>query len=213
VGAGKEEAAPAMSARRRSPSPPSGGIGKLRILGGLWRGRVLAAPADRSVRPTAQRTREMIFNRLMHGFVGEEFALPEARVVDVCAGSGAMGLEALSRGAAHITFIEPGTPALALLRQNIAALDVDDRTTVLAADARALPRASRPCDLALLDPPYHENLVAPILTSLRDQRWVRPGALVVIETEAGEDIPETPGFAPIDRRTIGRAAVTTLRTL
>ncbi|TAL00564.1 MAG: 16S rRNA (guanine(966)-N(2))-methyltransferase RsmD [Rhodospirillaceae bacterium] len=184
----------------------------MRLLGGLWRGRMIAAPADRDIRPTAQRTRESLFNRLMHAFAPQSFTLAGAHVVDVCAGSGALGLEALSRGAVHVTFIEQAPVALDLLHRNIVALGAEDRTRILRADVRSLPRSSHPCDLALIDPPYGTGLVAPILTGLATQNWLRCGALVTVETGADEEVAVPPGYALIDRRVTGRAAVTVLQT-
>ena len=187
------------------------GAGKLRLIAGTWRGRIIAAPADRDVRPTAQRLRESLFNRLAHAFADEGFTLDDTQVVDVCTGSGALGLEALSRGAAHATFIEQAPAALDLLRRNITALGAEDRTRVIAADARALPRCTHPCDLAMLDPPYDGGLAGPILKSLAAQNWLRPGALVTVETAADEDVPLPPGYDFIDKRTVGRGAVSVLR--
>jgi 16S rRNA (guanine966-N2)-methyltransferase len=188
------------------------GSGQLRILGGLWRGRAIAAPADRDVRPTAQRTRESLFNRLLHSFAPLGFSLAKANVVDVCAGSGALGLEALSRGAAHATFIEQAPAALTLLEKNIATLGAEDRTRIVRADVRALPRNAKPCDLALLDPPYGEGLVEPILAGLAAHNWLRKGALVTVETESGEEVTVPDGYNLIDRRATGRAAITILQT-
>jgi 16S rRNA (guanine966-N2)-methyltransferase len=199
------------SARNATKNAGGTGAGKLRILGGLWRGRALAAPEDRDVRPTAQRTRESLFNRLLHSFTADGFTLANAHVVDVCAGSGALGLEALSRGAAHATFIEQAPAALALLERNIATLGVEDRTRILRTDVRSLPRAAKPCDLALLDPPYGEGLVAPILAGLLAHNWLKAGALVTVETEAEEELAVPTGYELVDRRVTGRAAVTILR--
>jgi 16S rRNA (guanine966-N2)-methyltransferase len=165
------------------------------------------------VRPTAQRTRESLFNRLLHGFTAQGFTLAGARVVDVCAGSGALGLEALSRGGAHATFIEQSPAALDLLRRNIASLAAEDNTRIISGDARALPRAAQACDLALLDPPYGQGLVVPILTSLKAQNWLRAGALVSVETKADEAFTAPAGYTLLDRRTTGRAAITMLRML
>jgi 16S rRNA (guanine966-N2)-methyltransferase len=177
----------------------------------VWRGRAIAAPADSDVRPTAQRTRESLFNRLLHSFTSLDFRLANAHVVDVCAGSGALGLEALSRGAAHATFIEQAPAALALLERNIAALGAEDRTRILRADVRSLPRATKPCDLAMIDPPYGSGLVGPILAGLLAHHWLRDGALVTVETEADEEFPITDGYVLIDRRATGRAAISFLQ--
>jgi 16S rRNA (guanine966-N2)-methyltransferase len=197
-------------AKAKAPGKETG-AGKLRILGGLWRGRVIAAPEDRDVRPTAQRTRESLFNRLLHSFADQGFHLANAHVVDVCAGSGALGLEALSRGAAFATFVENAPAALGLLERNIAALSAEDRTRILRADARSLPRATQPCDLAMLDPPYGQGLIAPLLSALLAPGWLRTGALVTVETEADEDTGAPEGYELIDRRVTGRAAVAVLQ--
>ncbi len=185
--------------------------GRLRLISGIWRGRLIEAPADMDVRPTAERTRESLFNRLMHAFPNEDFSLKGAKVADLCAGSGALGLEALSRGAAEATFVDQSPTALALIRRNVATLAAEDRATIISGDARALPRAMRTCDLAMLDPPYGQNLITPMLMSLAAQNWLRAGAVVTVETDASEvfDIPS--GYTLHDRRETGRAAVTLLR--
>ncbi len=183
--------------------------GKLRIVGGAWRGRSIAVPAE-GVRPTSDRAREAVFNRLIHGFSEHGFRLSGAAAVDVFAGSGAMGLEALSRGAAFATFIERDAGVAALIKRNIETLGAEDRAAVIGADATALPRAHKPCDLALLDPPYGENLAAAALAGLARQGWLRPGALVAAETGDGAPPPEAPGFLVIDRRGYGRAVMTFL---
>ena len=185
--------------------------GRLRLIAGVWRGRLIEAPAGMDVRPTADPTRESLFNRLAHAFPADAFTLAGARVADLCAGSGALGLEALSRGAAEAIFVDQSIEALSLVRRNVATLAAEDRATILSADARALPRAMRTCDLALLDPPYGQGLVTPILTSLAAQNWLRAGAVVTVETDADEifDIPAA--YTLHDRRATGRAAVTLLR--
>lgn len=184
--------------------------GRLRIIAGVWRGRMIATLPDLTVRPTSDRAREALFNRLAHGFTEDGFDLNGATVVDLCAGSGALGLEALSRGAAQATFIDQSPPALALIRENIATLGAEDRATVISAAAQALPRASRPCDLALIDPPYDQGLATPILASLAAQGWLRPGAVVSVETGAHEAFDVPAGYALRDRREYGRAAITFL---
>ena len=185
------------------PAKPS----RLRIIGGVWRGRLIEAPIDAAIRPTTDRVRESLFNRLMHGAGGTGFQLDRARVADIFAGTGAMGLEALSRGAAQTSFIERDAAALALIRRNIASLGAEDRTSVLSADATNLPRAAIPHDLALLDPPYGEQLAAPAMQSLARQGWLKPGALVAVEMQVGDTSPEVEGFHLIDRREAGRIAV------
>lgn len=184
--------------------------GRLRIIAGVWRGRPIATLSDDSVRPTADRVREALFNRLAHGFKDDGFDLGGATVVDVCAGSGALGLEALSRGAAQAIFIDQATPALSLIRENIATLGAEDRATVISAAAQSLPRAPRACDLALIDPPYDQGLANPILATLAAQGWLRHGAVVSVETGADETFDVPPGYDLRDRRKYGRAAITFL---
>lgn len=189
---------------KRSPAAKPN---RLRIVGGVWRGRLIDAPADIAIRPTTDRVRESLFNRLMHGAAGTGFTLAGARVADVFAGTGAMGLEALSRGAAHVTFVERDGAALALIRSNVAKLGAEDAVTILSADATHLPRAAVAHDLALLDPPYGEDLGAPALTSLARQGWLKAGALAALEMDAGETSPLPAGFRLLDRREAGRIAV------
>ncbi len=184
--------------------------GSLRIIAGAWRRRNIEGPLGDAIRPTADRVREALFNRLMHGFSDRGFRLQGARVADVFAGTGALGLEALSRGAAQATFIERDLQAVELIRRNIAKLGAEDRAIVVSAEAAALPRAHAPCDLALLDPPYGEGLAAPALLSLAHQGWLKPGALVSVETAADEPMPEITEYAILDRHTYGRAAIAIL---
>jgi 16S rRNA (guanine966-N2)-methyltransferase len=184
---------------------------RLRIIAGIWRGRMIAAPADHEIRPTAARAREALFNRLMHSF--GDFTLAGARVVDVFAGSGALGLEALSRGAVHVTFLEQAAPALDLIKRNLATLGAEDKATVLPADARALPRAAGPADLAFLDPPYGASLATPALASLAAQGWLRSSALVTVETQEDEALMLPTAYELLDRRAYGRAAITFARRI
>ncbi len=160
----------------------------MRIIGGAWRGRVLQAPAGHATRPTAERVRQALFDRLLHATWAGRDWLAGAAVLDVCAGTGALGLEALSRGAAHVTFLEQDRAALAVLRANIAACRAGDRCTVRVADARTPPPGT-PVALAMLDPPYGAGLVLPIATALARQGWIGPQTLMVIETGVAESLP------------------------
>ena len=173
----------------------------IRIVGGRWRGRRLAVPADRSVRPTAERVREAAFNRLVHA--GLDPPLEGAAFLDVFAGTGAVGLEALSRGAAQAGFIERDPAVLALLRSNMGG-----EGTVHVRDAASPGPAPTAYDIAWLDPPWRSGLAAPALAALGREGWLRPGALVIVESAHG-DAPDLPGL--IDRRRYGRAALAFLR--
>ncbi|TFL20163.1 16S rRNA (guanine(966)-N(2))-methyltransferase RsmD [Jannaschia formosa] len=177
----------------------------MRIVGGRWRGRRLATvgkgDAAARLRPTSDRVREAIFNLIQNG--GHAAALDGTRVLDVFAGTGALGLEALSRGAAEATFLEQGRPALNLLRENIALLEAPAR--IVARDARR-PGPGTPHDLVLLDPPYGRALGEAAMTALLAAGWVAPGALIVWEESAPPVLPE--GLVCLDTRTYGGTVVT-----
>jgi len=179
----------------------------MRIVAGAWRGRRLTAPPGAATRPTADRARQAIFDILAHARFTGRAVLFGARVLDGFAGTGAMGLEALSRGAAQATFIEADRAALAALRANIAACRAEQRTLVLAADMLRPPLATAPATLLFLDPPYGRGLLAPALAALGAAGWVAPGALAVAELGADEPVPDLPGFTLLDRRTWGAAQV------
>jgi 16S rRNA (guanine966-N2)-methyltransferase len=184
----------------------------VRIVGGSHRGRRLVAPPGDAVRPTSDRAREALFNILSHGdfaATGQLFA--DENVIDAFAGTGALGLEALSRGAARAAFIETDRTALATLRRNLAALDEEDAADVIAADATRPPRGSYPCALAFLDPPYRSDLAAPALTALAAAGWLAPQALAIVEIAAKEPFSPPAGFAMIDERTYGAARLVFLR--
>jgi 16S rRNA (guanine966-N2)-methyltransferase len=184
----------------------------MRIIAGKHRGRALAAPAGQAVRPTSDRAREALFNILAHGkFAVSGPAYAGARVLDGFAGTGAFGLEALSRGAASAVFLENSRTALAALRQNIATLGEEACTQIVAADATAPPRAHAPCDLVFLDPPYREGLGGPALTALAASGWIAPDALCIVEVAAKERFAAPAGFAPIDERRYGAARLVLLR--
>ena len=160
----------------------------MRITGGHLGGRKLATPADNRVRPTSDKARQAIFNILRHQDWG--FALDGARAADLFAGTGALGLEALSRGAAFATFIEHDRAALAALRANVAMLGTDRRCAVLAADALTIgmlaASSAAPCSLIFLDPPYGADMVPRALGHMTARGWIAPGALIVAETARDE---------------------------
>ncbi|QXM25761.1 16S rRNA (guanine(966)-N(2))-methyltransferase RsmD [Elioraea tepida] len=183
----------------------------MRIIAGAWRGRRLVAPPGDATRPTADRARQAIFDVIAHAPFAGRAALEQARVLDAFAGTGAMGLEALSRGAAEAHFIERDRAALAALRANIAACRAEGRATVLAADALRPPHAARPATLLFLDPPYGRELVSPALAALADAGWIAPRALVVAELGCGEALPDLAGLTLLDMRRWGAAQVLFLR--
>ncbi len=180
----------------------------MRIIAGAWRGRRLIGPAGQGTRPTADRVRQALFDMILHAPWGGRDAIEGVRVADVFAGTGALGLEALSRGAAFATFVENERAALAALRANIEACAAAGRSRVLAADALALPRGEG-CGLVFLDPPYGGDLVMRAVTALRQRGWLAPGALVAVETAAVEDASIF--VAPLVSRVHGAARITVWR--
>ncbi len=182
---------------------------KMRIIGGGYRGRALIAPAGGATRPTSDRVREALFNILEHGIEQtRETPLPQrARVLDLFAGSGALGFEALSRGASRVLFIDNAPGPRAAIRENIENLLAAGVTKLYRRDAAALgPMESNcggPFDLVFLDPPYHCGLIEPALNGLREGGWLNPDAVLVIEMASDETLPDHPGYTELDRRIYG----------
>jgi 16S rRNA (guanine966-N2)-methyltransferase len=179
----------------------------MRIVAGEWRGRTLTAPSGTETRPTADRVRQALFDILMHAYWAGSSAVVDALVLDVFAGTGALGLEALSRGAARAVFVERARPALAALRANIEACRAGDRCEVLPVDALSVPSGSR-ADIVFLDPPYGQDLVVRALTRLRASGRVGVGSLIVAET--GRDEPAL-DVAALAERVHGAARLTIWR--
>ena len=172
----------------------------MRIVGGSLKGRRLTVPDGLAIRPTSERVREALFNVLAHG-CGLDLA--DASVVDAFAGSGALGFEALSRGAAQVTFLEADRAARQAIRRTAAAFDAEDRVQALTADATRPPAAATPCALALLDPPYGSTLAAPALTALAAAGWLADGAIAVVELGDREALAAPAEFTHIDERRYG----------
>ncbi len=189
----------------------------MRIVGGRFRGARLAAPGAAGggaahLRPTSDRTREAVFNMLAHGGYGDPPPPEGRRVLDLFAGTGALGLEALSRGAARAVFVDDLARARALIRQNVEALGATGETKIWRRDATRLgPCRGAPFDLVFADPPYHGDLGARALASARAGGWLAPGALVVLETAPGDPLPDGDWLAVLDRRRYGEAQVTIAR--
>ena len=183
----------------------------MRIIAGKHRGRKLTPLAGDQVRPTAGRAREAIFNILAHAAFAPRPVYEDAIVLDAFAGSGALGLEALSRGARFVSFMERDRTARGVLTANVTALAVTRQTAVLAADALRPPRGIAPASLAFLDPPYTEDWAAPALTALAAAQWLLPEAIAVVELEVKRDFVPPAGFAPLDERRYGAAKIVFLR--
>ncbi len=171
----------------------------MRIVAGRFRGKSLAAPTSRDIRPTSDRLRESMFNILAHGF---DNPIEGARVLDLFSGTGALGLEALSRGARFCLFVEEAAEARGLIRTNVEALGLGGVTKLWRRDATDLGRRSATdlFDLAFLDPPYGKGLAEASLAAIVAGDWLKPGALAVVEETAEVDLVIPEGFEEVDRR-------------
>ena len=178
----------------------------MRIIAGQYKGRKLTPPSSDAIRPTLDRTRESIFNLLMHGQYGGE-AIIDQHVVDLCCGTGAMGLEALSRGARIATFIDQDKKSLELARSNVMHCGATSAAFFVQADAAKLPAAREPAALILIDAPYDKPLLAPAFTSLQAGGWLAANALLVAEQFRSVPVVSLPGMALIDQRDYGKARV------
>jgi 16S rRNA (guanine966-N2)-methyltransferase len=161
----------------------------MRIVAGAWRGRVFAAPKGDVTRPTSDRVRQALFDMLAHAPWAGNRLLAGAHVLDAFAGSGGLGLEALSRGAAKAWFIERDATAIATIQANIKSLAAMTRAVAIIADATR-PPPGQPCNLVFLDPPYDQDLGPAALQALRAARWIAPGAVIVLEIGRDEALPE-----------------------
>jgi 16S rRNA (guanine966-N2)-methyltransferase len=175
----------------------------MRVVGGTFRGRALATPQHDGLRPTSDRVREAVFNILLHGV--PDFSLDGLRVMDLFAGTGALGIEALSRGAAYCLFVEDAPEGRALIRTNIEAMGLTGRTRIFRRDATDLGPAGNMerYGLAFLDPPYGKGLGEKALVALRDGAWLTPGAVVVLEERESVAVALPDGFEEVDQRSWG----------
>jgi 16S rRNA (guanine966-N2)-methyltransferase len=171
----------------------------MRVVGGRLRGRTLAAPKTKAIRPTADRLREALFNILLHAY-GDP--ITGARVLDLFAGTGALGIEAASRGADFVLFIDDSAEARALLRENVTALGLGGTSRIFRRDATALGGVQPlpPFSLAFADPPYGQNLASEALASARAGGWFMPDALIVVEEAAKSEFAAPEGFTELARR-------------
>jgi 16S rRNA (guanine966-N2)-methyltransferase len=177
----------------------------MRIIAGEWRGRPIAAPPGQATRPTADRVRETLFSML----ASRLGSFDDLRVADLFAGSGALGLEAMSRGAASVTFVENNARAAAVLKSNVDKLGAAERVHILSGSALSLPR-SAPFDLVLADPPYAPGSGTAAVDSIMHAKWLAPGGWMSVETARGEAIDPN-GLVVEATRDVGRAALTLLR--
>ena len=179
----------------------------MRIIAGEWRGRKLIAPPGSGTRPTADRTRETLFSMLASR-LGH---FDELRVADLYAGSGALGLEALSRGAGHATFVEIDRAALQAIEANVAGFGAASRAAVRNMSAESLPK-SHPFDLVFADPPYGPGSGSAVAAAVAGSGWLPPGGWMAIETKRGDAVTPPEGWTVDAERDVGRARLTILRS-
>ena len=179
----------------------------MRIIAGKHRGRKIESLKGKTVRPTTGRTREAIFNLLMHM---PDNPVVDKRALDLCCGTGALGMEALSRGAAHVTFVDQNRDALNLAEMNIQKCGERDHATFHLSDSSAPPKAPEPVSLVMMDAPYHSGLIAPAYTNLVKQGWLKDGTILAFEQDHKEDFPELAGSEIIKQRSYGKTRITLL---
>jgi 16S rRNA (guanine966-N2)-methyltransferase len=178
----------------------------MRVVGGRLKGRNLASPSTQQIRPTADRLRESLFNILIHAY---DDPVADARVLDLFAGTGALGLEALSRGASSAMFIEESAEGRGLIRTNVEAFGLTGRTKIFRRDATRLGEVGniQPFGLLFADPPYGKGLGEQALASARQGSWLLPGALCVVEEAAAAPFGPVEGFEMLDERTYGETVL------
>lgn len=178
----------------------------MRVVGGDLRGRPLAAPRSNAIRPTSDRTREAVFNVIVHN---HPESLAGARVLDLFAGTGALGIEALSRGASHCVFIEESAEGRGLIRTNVEAMGLQGRTKIFRRDATAIGEAGNilPFGLVFADPPYGRGLAEKALAAALAGGWLTADALVVVEEAAASPFDPPPGLTLLGRRDYGDTTV------
>ena len=185
----------------------------LKVVGGRHRGRSIATPEGDTTRPTSSRARESLFNILAHANWRDDGTSPliDSRVLDAFAGSGALGIEALSRGASHATFLDNDATAIKLIGENVRKLGEAAAAKVIRADATRPPTAREACDLVFLDSPYRSGLSGPALSGLAGAGWLKTGAIATVELASTEDLTTPVNFEAIDERRYGAAKILILR--
>ena len=171
-----------------------------RIIAGKFKGRRLEVPSGVAIRPTTDRMRERVFSILMHGTYPD---MNGARTADLFAGTGALGLEALSRGAAHVTFVEKAPSSVACIKANIETVKAAGDTDILQKDACHLPAVPAPYDFIFMDPPYNKGLVNPALDSLCENGWLAPDGVIICELARDDTLSLPLDLELIDERSQG----------
>lgn len=185
----------------------------LTIIAGKHRGKKIETKDNAKIRPTGSRTRGAIFNILMHGKFSNsgDSPLTGNTVIDLFCGTGALGLEALSRGAQHVIFVDGSADSIALARANVMRLKEEDNASLVRSDSTSLPKARKTCALAFLDPPYNSGLAIKSLKSLAEQGWLENGAITVVELSHKESLLPPTDYEIFDERKYGNTKIMFLR--
>lgn len=173
----------------------------VRIISGKFKGRKLTCPPTSKTRPTSDRSRQGVFNILEHQF---NITWPTSTVADICAGTGSMGLEALSRGAGRVNFVEHDKEVAQILRENLTIMNLSGLSNLILSDARTLGRADQPYTLIFLDPPYNQNLENEIVAHLIKQNWMDKETLICLETESSKVPTDFPNLKRLEFRKYGK---------
>ncbi|MCF6321329.1 MAG: 16S rRNA (guanine(966)-N(2))-methyltransferase RsmD [Rhizobiaceae bacterium] len=178
----------------------------MRIIAGKFRGRLLSSPANDDIRPTSDRVRESLFSIIASSYADH---LKDGRVIDLFAGSGALGLEALSRGAKYCLFVDNSPQAIALIRKNIESLNLQSKSSLMRLDATKLGKAGRikPFDILFVDPPYGQNLAQQAIPLLQTGGWLKANTVVIIEDNASNPAPSLNGYQMLDQRKYGDSII------
>ncbi|HPF45670.1 MAG: 16S rRNA (guanine(966)-N(2))-methyltransferase RsmD [Alphaproteobacteria bacterium] len=182
----------------------------MRIIGGTYRGKKLITPVDDLIRPTTDRMRETLFNMLEHG---NGPGIRGSKILDLFAGTGALGIEALSRGAAHVTFVDNNSRSMKLIKQNTDLIKSSENASFIVADAVKFKYPGTVYDVVFIDPPYRKNLVTPALTNLHEKGLLNTNSIAVIEYGSDEEIDFTLHFGEIKSRKMGDATFSLLEYL
>lgn len=179
----------------------------MRIIGGTYRGKKLLPPPNNTIRPTTDRMRETLFNILEHGSGPR---IRGAKILDLFAGTGALGIEAISRGANHVTFVDKDPKSMKLVKQNAALINCDEKVNFIITDGTSMMSRSDKFDIIFVDPPYNKELITPALNNIYEQNILTQHGLVVIEYATGEEVDITPFFTQVKNRKIGDAIFSVL---
>ncbi len=184
----------------------------MRIISGKHRGRRIESPKGKTIRPTTDRCREALFNLLMHGPF-EQSPVIDQHVMDLCCGTGALGLEALSRGAVHCSFVDSNRTSLDLARFNAQKFNELEHAEFLCTHVSHLPAAKTPVTLVMMDAPYHSGLIAPAFKALRAQGWLAPGTILAFEYDHKEAFPDLPDTELIREREYGKTKINVVKVV